>query len=283
MLISETCISWISSFKTLIGGTLTNSLRIITTEFCAPELTLKLIEKYGVTNFIVSPTSFALMLQNSRITTANLSTIKTIVCGGSSVYSELIELWRRHFSSLGGTKLIIVYGLSEACGTFARNSYDLEMPQSVGTLVPNANVIICNENDERCGINECGEIQFKMLYPFLGYYGESHLTNDAIDADGFTRTGDIGYFDEMGKLFVVDRKKDMLIYDCNHVSPAEIENVIVRHSAVLEVCVIGKPDLIYSELPTAVVVRKDGKNVTEQEICDLVKGETKIIMFWLYK
>lgn len=184
-----------------------------------------------------------------------------------------MEMWRKYFSP--STKLIFVYGLSEACGTIARNSMHLAVPQCVGNLVPNANVIIRNDCDERCGIGECGEICFKMMYPFIGYYGENHLTKDAIDADGFTRTGDIGYFDEMGKLFVIDRKKDMIIYDCNHVSPAEIESVIVTHLGVLEVCVVGKPDLIHSELPTAAIVKKDGENVTEKEIIDLVQGNIK--------
>lgn len=274
-MMSETCISWISAFKTLIGGTISNSLRVITTEFCTAELSLSIIEKYGVTNLAVSTTSLALILQNPTVHATNLGSVQTTVCGGSSVYLELIQLFRKIMPTT--TRLVVVYGLSEACGAFSRNLVDLDLPQCVGYLVPNACVTIVNEAGQRCEIGEIGDIRFKMMRPFLGYYGEDHLTKDAFDGDGFVRTGDIGYFDEADRLFVVDRQKDMIIYNCNHVSPTEIESVIITHIGVVEVCVVGVPDITFSELPTAVIVKNKAIDVTEKEIEDLVRGLLSLI------
>lgn len=280
VLLSETCISWISAFKTLIGGTISNSLRVITTEFCTPELTLSMIEKYRVTNLAVSTTSLALILQNPAVHTTDVTSVQTTVCGGSSVYMELIRLYRQNFPAT--SRLVVVYGLSEACGAFARNFSDLDLPQCVGYLVPNACVTVVNDAGRRCSIGEIGDIRFKMMHPFLGYYGDDHLTKDAFDDDGFVRSGDIGYFDELGRLFLVDRQKDMLIYNCNHVSPTEIESVIIRHPAVLEVCVVGMPDITFSELPTAVIVRNSVVDVTEKEIEDLVRGLIFVFYVWVF-
>lgn len=274
VIFNTTCMSWLSAFRPIFGATLSNSVRVITTEFCTPALMLDIIEKYKITYFLLSPTSLALILQTLTTAkqTTDLSSLKLVVTGGSSLFIELVQWFRRVFPPT--TKLFIVYGISEAAGPVAMNMADTNVEKCVGYLSTNSCVKIVNDNDhQRCGINEIGEIRYKMMFPFLGYYGEDQLTRDTFDEDGFIRSGDIGYFDEMGKLYLIDRKKEMIIYDCNHVSPVEIESVIMTHCGVLEVCIIGKPDLTYAELPTAVVVRKPGANVTEKEIEDLVKGK----------
>ena len=97
-------------------------------------------------------------------------------------------------------------------------------------------------------------------------------TNAAFDEDGFILTGDIGYFDEKGDLFIVDRKKDLIRCNNYQVSPSEIESFLMKSLSIKVVCVAGIRDETSNELPAAFIVRNPGSNITEKEVFDAVAG-----------
>lgn len=159
------------------------------------------------------------------------------------------------------------YGITEIGGGVSVNLSGKK--SSVGLTVPNVDVKIISDEGVSMGIGQDGEICVKSIFPFLGYYGDENETRSILDAEGWLHTGDIGHFDEDGYLYLVDRKKDILKYKGFQISPTEIEELIGQNSGVSVVSVVGVPDEIATDLPAAVIVRKN-TNVTEEEIFDLV-------------
>lgn len=170
----------------------------------------------------------------------------------------------------------MAYGLSEVAGRVAFN-YPKPRTNSVGHLHNGVNVKIIDKNGNRCGIAEDGEILIRTPYPFLGYYNDAKKYAAAVDSEGWLYSGDIGHFDADGYLFIVDRLKDMLYYGDFWVSPFEIEQVILKHRGVISTCVVGIPDLKWTELIAAVVVKNNDYDVTEFDIEDGVKSTTNLI------
>lgn len=162
--------------------------------------------------------------------------------------------------------------MSEAAGMISLN-YPEPRPGSVGQLVNDITVkIIDGTTGNRCGIGKDGEICFLFQHPFLGYYGDADSTNAAVDSDGWLHSGDIGHFDAEGYLFIVDRIKDIIKHRGYQISPSEIEEVILKHQGVTSVCVVGIPDVLWTDLPAAVVLKNGDVDVTEREIMDSIKS-----------
>lgn len=160
------------------------------------------------------------------------------------------------------------YGLSENGGAATFN-FPIK-DGSVGRLFDGTRAKIINDKGHNCGPNENGEVCIQVPYPFLGYFGDEKSTRNAFDSDGWILTGDIGHFDDDGYLWLDDRKKDILRHRGWHISPSEIENVLVKHPGIEQVCVVGVPDLILADLPTAVIVRSGNAVICEEEVTNLV-------------
>lgn len=162
------------------------------------------------------------------------------------------------------------YGLSENGGPATFNVPI--KPGAVGRLLDGTRAKIIKENGQKCGLNESGEVCIQVPYPFLGYFGDEESTKNAFDSDGWILTGDIGYFDEDEYLWLVERKKDILRYRGWHVSPSEIENLLIEQPGIEQACMVGVPDVILGQgdLPTAVVVRSENSVVSEEELANLV-------------
>lgn len=166
------------------------------------------------------------------------------------------------------------YGMSELGGIATIGVTAEENDASVGRLSFGIEAKIIDEDGNRLGVGETGEICLKTKFKFLGYFDNEDATNGAIDDEGFLLTGDIGYFDEEQKLCLVDRKKDMMKYCASQISPTEIEQLIIQCVSVKAVCVVGIPDDVVGDLPAAVIVRNDNEPiVTQQEIEQMVAGE----------
>lgn len=265
--LSFSSLYWLTGIWALVGGTVAGITRIITTQPFSPDLMLQLIERYGVTFTLTAPSHVARLLQSPLIGTTNLSTLRNYICGGSAVAPELLE----KFNKLLPTGVLNAYGLSEVSGIVTANEARLE--GSVGTLNDGMVVQIVDEVGQRCGIFDDGEILVKAPFTFLGYWGDEAATAEAVDADGWLHTGDVGHFDENGFLYLVDRKKDILKYRNYQISPSELENLILRCDGVAEVCVVGVPDVVSTDLPAAVIVKAAGKEVNIEEITALIKGK----------
>ena len=127
---------------------------------------------------------------------------------------------------------------------------------------------IFDREDKPLPAGEPGEIVTKGLHNMMEYYNDPQQTKDAFTDDGWLKTGDIGYLDEDGFLFLVDRSKDMIISGGENVYPTEIEDTLYTHDAVNECAVFGIPDDYWGELPAAHVVLEAGKTATEAELID---------------
>lgn len=210
----------------------------------------------------------ALLLQSKALTTTNLSSLVKYNCGGSIVPQELCNRINHYLPN----SIYVGYGMSEAAGMISLN-YPEPRPGSVGQLVNDITVkIIDGTTGNRCGIGKDGEICFLFQHPFLGYYGDADSTNAAVDSDGWLHSGDIGHFDAEGYLFIVDRIKDIIKHRGYQISPSEIEEVILKHQGVTSVCVVGIPDVLWTDLPAAVVLKNGDVDVTEREIMDSIKS-----------
>lgn len=167
------------------------------------------------------------------------------------------------------TELSIVIGLSDKSG---------ENDNAIGNLMPGVQCKIINpETFETLGPMKPGELCVKGEHILmLGYYGNRKATDETIDNDGWLHTGDVCIYDETGKLFIVDRLKELIKYKGYQVSPVEIEVLLLSHPGVKDVAVASKPDESSGELPMAFVVKQPNSKVTAREIEDYVKSKFAI-------
>lgn len=207
------------------------------------------------------------MLEHPNINSVNLSSLKYFLTGGCAVHTELVNKMNKY---LKNARIWIMYGNTEVCGLISSNYGEIRT-NSAGQLASNYTVKIINETGMQCGIDEQGEILVRGLYPFLGYYNNTNATKNLMDKDGFVYTGDLGYIDADGYLYVVDRIRDVLKYISYQVSPTEIENLLMKCCPIENVCVVGVT-IMGTELPAALVVRKKNVLITESEISNVVKG-----------
>nr|CAD7259178.1 unnamed protein product [Timema shepardi] len=123
------------------------------------------------------------------------------------------------------------------------------------------------------GPNKEGELCFKGAQIMKGYYGDSKSTSECFDEEGYFHTGDVGYYDTDGYFFIVDRIKELIKYKAFQVAPAELEAILLKHPSIEDAAVVGVPDEISGELPKAFVVKKQGVDVSEEEIVKFVEGQ----------
>lgn len=193
----------------------------------------------------------------------DLSSLKYFVAGGSKIWPDDVSALN---NCLPNGRVTQFYSLTEF-GTVALN---VKCPNtnSAGLLRNGVQCKIINEDGEKVGVTVHGEICVKGPTKLLsGFNGL-----DLFDAEGFLRTGDIGHFDQHGNLYVVDRIKDIFKCCGEYIFPSDIESVIKAHPAVGDACIVGIPDKVASDLTTAIVVKKQGSQVTEEDIKNLVKS-----------
>lgn len=139
---------------------------------------------------------------------------------------------------------------------------------------------IIDENGNRCGVGTSGQICVKQRYKFLGYYNNSMKTNESFDREGFFLTGDIGYFDDGGYLYVISRRTDILFYQNNEVHAFRIETYLEQLADIESVCVVGIPcnsSYLIDNLISAVVKRSKESKISVQKIYDIVAGKKFIL------
>ncbi|XP_055632707.1 probable 4-coumarate--CoA ligase 3, partial [Toxorhynchites rutilus septentrionalis] len=268
------------SFSTLYWGTgvyllnmavMNNSTRLVTRQPFSVNLFFELIRMYPI-KFLYTPASHAAAIAGDpRVKQTDMSSIKIWALGASSV-SESIRDAVDDLLKLTGGRSYNFYGTSES--GFLAADFFRRKPNAVGKVGTNMQVRILDEAGEPLGVGEQGEVVVKSVgIPFLGYYKNEQATREALDKEGWFLTGDIGYFDEEGYLYLVDRKKDILKYMGNQVSPSEVEAVIALMEGVLHVCVTGVPnDDQTSDLVTAVIQRNPLFDLTKAQVINHVAG-----------
>ena len=149
---------------------------------------------------------------------------------------------------------------------------------SSGKIIPGMSAYIRDlKTGKPLGPNQVGELCFKGRLITKGYYRNPEITQITYSKDGWLFTGDVGYYDDDGFFFIVDRLKELIKYKGFQVAPAELEDLLLMHPKIKEAGVVGKIDEIAGELPTAFIVKQPGADVTEKEILEYIAGTVYII------
>ncbi|GAB1860346.1 Luciferin 4-monooxygenase [Camponotus japonicus] len=257
---------WISGILMNLKSIVQGAKVIIYPEF-DEEMTCQLIEKYKVTVIFLSTSMINRFLRAGYIKKYSLSCLKVIVCGGAIIKPKAQKEMR---SILPHVQVLQGYGMTELGGIAT-----LQLPHhkdgSCGIVAKNVQMkVVDPENGNVLGPNNSGELWIKTATIMNGYYRNPEATKNTVDEEGWLHSGDIGYFDEDGELFIIDRIKELIKYRGYQISPGEIEGVLILHPAVLEVAVLAVPHATDDEHPIAYVTKTPGSKVTEQELIDLV-------------
>ncbi|XP_063702828.1 probable 4-coumarate--CoA ligase 1 [Culicoides brevitarsis] len=252
----------ITGFANLLRATIEGATRINSTKPVNPELFFYLIKKYKVSFTFVTPALIAQCLDSSELSNANLSSVTRCYTGGSLLLGELQISFEKH---LINGKLVVCYGMTETATASTRNS--VGKPGSVGILQNETKMKIVSSEGKLLGPNEQGEICISSSYLCLGYYGEEEKTKKLFDKDGWICSGDLGYFDEEGYLFIVGRIKELIIYKGAHIAPGSIEKLVKEYTGLSQVCAVPIEDYKQgTELPAVVVIRPKDFPLSQEEI-----------------
>ncbi|HEV3469897.1 MAG TPA: 4-coumarate--CoA ligase family protein [Pyrinomonadaceae bacterium] len=235
------------------------------------ELLLGVIEKYRVTMAHFVPPIMLALAKSPAVSDFDLSSLKTIFSAAAPLGPDVV----RAVADRLGCHVKQGYGMTEAAPATHMMPAEPERNRvgSVGVPVSNMECkLVSVETGEELGAGEAGEVCVRGPQVMRGYLNRADATAQSIDADGWLHTGDIGYADEDGYLFIVDRAKELIKYKGFQVAPAELEALLLTHPSVADAAVIPSPDEEAGEVPKAVVVVKDGHGLTEQEVLEFVAG-----------
>ncbi|OYY66724.1 class I adenylate-forming enzyme family protein [Sphingomonas sp. 28-62-11] len=236
------------------------------------EEAMRLIEREKVTYFVGVPLMSFEILTHPKRPSYNLSTVTDFAAGGAP---RPVEHVRRLNEEMGGAAPLLGYGLTETngvgCGNF-RSNY-LAKPNSTGRAsAPLVDLAILDGSGKPVIQGYLGEVAIRSICNFKGYWNRPDATRDAFTADRYFLTGDIGYLDEDGYLFIVDRKKDIIIRGGENISCQEVEAALYEHPHVAEAAVFGLPDERFGEVPGAVVHIRPGEIVDAETLCEFLGG-----------
>jgi len=224
---------------------------------------------YGVTIVMGVPALYAFVLFCVDPATIDRSRLKLryAFSGAAPMPVDLINTFKEKFN----VEIIEGYGLSEACGMSTINPpLGKRKPGSIGVAMPGSEVKILDDYNREMPIGEKGEICVRGDQVMICYFNQPEATRDSIK-DGWLRTGDMGYMDEEGFIFIVDRKKDMINRGGENIYPREVEMAIETHPKVREVSVIGVPDPALTEQVKAYIISHEKGSLTYEELKAFLK------------
>ena len=240
---------------------------VVLSEF-EPTRVFDAVENRGVTRFFIVPAALQMLLNHPDCAKTDFSRIKYILYGASPIPLELL----RQCIAMFGAEFVQNYGMTETTGTICvlppedHSVEGNERMRSAGKPLPGVEMIIRGPDGQALPPREIGEICTRSSNNMLGYWKLPEATASTMDADGWIATGDVGYLDEDGYVYMYDRAKDMIISGGENVYPAEVESGIYGHPDVLEVAVIGVPDEKWGEAVKAVCVPKPGHTIDPDSI-----------------
>jgi len=231
--------------------------------------------KYPVTVVTGVNTLFNALMNHPEFATLDFSPLRVTLGGGMAVQAPVAERWKQ----VTGVPLLQAYGLTETSPAATINPLDMKsFNGSIGLPISSTEVQIRDDAGHEVSVNQIGEICVRGPQVMRGYWLRPEETENVLGADGFLRTGDMGYMDPDGYVYLVDRKKDMILVSGFNVYPNEVEEAVALHPGVLEVAAIGVTDERCGEAVKIFVVRKDA-GLTEQlliEHCRTVMTGYKI-------
>lgn len=266
----------------LLAGISAGSTNVVVREI-VPQALVELIERERVTHAFLVPAVLQFMLAVPGVEARDFSALQSILYGASPISEKVLAGAIRTF----GCELVQAYGLTESTGTVVvlpASDHDPDGPnrhrlRAVGKAVTGIEIRVVDPvTGEDVGVGEVGEIWIRGPLVMKGYWNMPKATEEAILPGGWLRSGDAGYFDPDGYLYMYDRVKDMIVSGGENIYPAEIENVLMSHPGVADAAVIGVPDERWGETPKAVVVRAGagggpaGGGVTEAQLISYCRG-----------
>jgi fatty-acyl-CoA synthase len=233
-----------------------------------PDGVLNAIETHRISKIFMVPAAMQIVVRRPRARQIDWSCVKYMLYGASPIPLDLLKECMAVF----GCQFVQLYGMTETCGTVVvldpedHNPEGSPRMRSAGRPMPGVELVILDPDGQPLGAGEVGEIAIRSESCMTGYWNQHDATSRAISADGWLRTGDAGYLDDDGFLYIHDRIKDMIISGGENVYPAEVENAIFGHPEVQEVAVIGVPDAKWGETVKALVVRAPNSDISESDV-----------------
>jgi len=235
-----------------------------------PSLILDVIPRFGITNAFFVPAVIQFLLLTPGVEETDFSTLRAILYGASPITDSVLSKAMETF----GCEFIQVYGLTETTGAITQLDPEHHDPignpkllRSCGKPYPWVEIrIVDPETSADVPDGSVGELWTRSPQNMKGYWANEDATRAAVDEDGWFRTGDAGYRDENGFLFLHDRVKDMIVSGGENIYPAEVENVLAKHPDLADVAVIGVPHERWGEAVKAVVVLREGADMSDQDV-----------------
>ncbi|XP_058807866.1 luciferin 4-monooxygenase-like [Phymastichus coffea] len=263
---------WLTGIMYMFVSTFTKGTRITLKKWDVDE-GCKAIQKYKVERMFMSPVIINYLRKLKAFNKYDLRSLENICTGGVKISQEILKDFQEQ---LPNAFIYQAYGSTETGRMVATQTEKIENLDSVGFVTSNTKIkIIDVDNHQILGQNQEGEICVKQPTLMLGYYKNPEETRNAIDEDGWLHTGDKGYFDHNGEIIVTDRLKNIIKCRNYQISPAELEEILSSHPAVLEVAVVPIPHEMDTEQPLAFV--SVNAHVSKEELISLtlVLGENK--------
>jgi long-chain acyl-CoA synthetase len=232
-----------------------------------PAAILRLIPEYRITKAFMVPALLLFLMQAPLCKTTDFSSLELIVYGASPAPIDLVRNALKTF----GCDLAQVYGLTETSGAITYlppNDHDEKNAarlKSCGKAMTGIDIRVVDADGNEVAVGEVGEIVSRSPQNMLGYWNQPEATRRAIRGEWF-HTGDAGYLDADGYIYIYDRVKDMIISGGENIYPAEVESALFGHPGVADVAVIGIPDATWGEAVKAMVVKKPGADITAEEL-----------------
>ena len=231
----------------------------------SPDYIVAQLKKYGFTTASGVPAMHSMVLMNENYQALDLGQCRMAIVGGSNADDTLLK---KMYDSYPHARVLNLYGLSETSGPVVLSPWDGDFEttlKSIGKPIADFQVKVVDEFGKDMAVGETGELCFKGDAVIKGYYGMPEKSAETF-RDGWVHTGDMGYLDEEGFIYLRGRKKEMYIQGGFNVYPVEVENLIARHPKVAMVAGIGVPDEILGEVGRYYIVPYPDTNPTEEEI-----------------
>ncbi|XP_077302399.1 luciferin 4-monooxygenase-like [Arctopsyche grandis] len=263
---------WLSGFAMTLMNLTVTTVRINAPPF-ETDLFYEYSEKYKPEMVITTPSVARLIINHEKFNDTDLSHMKLYMLSGATVDFAELAILQKHL-----TKGMVInsYGLTEIGGPVTYTTKEQGLKNGTcGKIIPHIQYKLVDISDGRIidSPNEAGELYLKSASMMSGYYGNPQATAEALDSEGWFKTGDLVKLDEEGYVYIVDRLKEIFKYMGYCIAPAGIEHVINSHEGVTDSAVIGIDNKDSGHVPLAFIKRKEGSNVTAQEIKDLVEDK----------